>query len=188
LLVRIRAKVERAFRRVPLLDTGIVRKCHKRSADDVTPSVTVDVIITSPPYMRQLDYARDNRLRLWFLGVRDWRELDKAVSPREAAFLDLMRRCFRRWRSVLRPGGHCVLIVGDSCSRDDRRDLPGVVATLATQQGFFLVSERSDAIPNERRVRRGLTGNTSETILVLRNAPQSSGGAATRKAHAALQH
>jgi hypothetical protein len=33
--------------------------------------------------------------------------------------------------------------------------------------------ERIGKQPNERRVRRGLTGSTSETILILRNNPSS---------------
>ena len=32
--------------------------------------------------MRQLDYARDNRLRLWFLGVEDSRGLSVIISFR----------------------------------------------------------------------------------------------------------
>jgi len=121
--------------------------------------------------MRQLDYGRDNRLRLWFLGCEDWRALDGAVSPREKEFLDLMRRCFRRWRNLLVPNGHCVLVMGDSCSREGHSDLPSVVANIATKEaGYVLVSQYTDTIPNERRVRRGIAGSTSETILVLRNS------------------
>jgi hypothetical protein len=167
---RLEAKVRRAFRRVPPLDFELMRQCYSRSAAHFAPPRQVDVILTSPPYMRQLDYGRDNRLRLWFLGCRDWAVLDGTVSPREREFLRLMGRCFRRWRPSLKYNGYCVLIVGNECSRVERKDLPGDVIRIATANGAFaLVSKTTDQIPNERRVRRGLTGSTAETIIVLRN-------------------
>jgi len=167
---RLKAKVERAFRRVPALDYDLSRRCLCRSAEKIIFPTPVDAIVTSPPYMRQLDYGRDNRLRLWFLGCKDWHALDRAVSPRQTKFLALMDRCFKRWRSALKPNGHCVLIIGDTCSREERANLPEDVARIATERhGFALVSTYTDRIPNERRVRREIVGSASEVILVLRN-------------------
>jgi hypothetical protein len=167
---RLEAKIRRAFRRVPNLDFELTRRCLSKSADKLILARPVDAIVTSPPYMRQLDYGRDNRLRLWFLGCKDWRSLDSLVSPREHAFLALIGRCFARWRVILKRNAYCVLVIGDACSRVDRSNLPTDVARIATEEhGFSLVSARTDEIPNERRVRRGIIGSTSETILVLRN-------------------
>jgi hypothetical protein len=168
---RLEAKVRRALRRVPVLDFTLTRRCYGTGADVIRLRGPVQSILTSPPYMRQLDYGRDNRLRLWFLGCADWRTLDDSVSPREKEFLDLMRRCFNRWRSLIVSNGYCVLVMGDSCSREGHSDLPSVVANIATKEaGYVLVSQYTDTIPNERRVRRGIAGSTSETILVLRNS------------------
>ncbi len=167
---RLEAKVKRAFRRTPNLDFSIPRACFSESADLLPLPERVDAIITSPPYMRQLDYARDNRLRLWFLGYGDWRGLDRVISPGEDAFLDLMRRCFIKWQATLKPFSYCVLIIGDACSRIDRRELPQTVSRVATQEigGYSRVYEYTETIPNNRRVRRGVVGSASETILVFR--------------------
>jgi hypothetical protein len=172
---RLEAKLTRAFRRVPDLDFSLIRRCFARSADNFTPPYMADCILTSPPYMRQLDYGRDNRLRLWFLGIQDWRALDGTISPRQQGFLALMERCFRRWRTCLKPGGYCVLVIGNECSREDRHNLPRDIVGLATKTvgGFSLVWDYTETIPSDRRVRRGITGSTSETILVLRNARTS---------------
>ncbi len=187
LLERLDAKVRRAYRRVPTLDFALSRRCHAKSSERFAPPGSVDAIITSPPYMRQLDYGRDNRLRLWFLACVDWRSLDACVSPREQEFLALMGRCFARWRAVLKPGGHCVLVIGDNCSRLDREDLAADVARIAqVDGGFSVVSEERDAIPNERRVRRGVTGSISETILVMRNEIRRDRQKVPRSAHATL--
>jgi hypothetical protein len=167
---RFEAKIIRAFRRVPLLDFDIQRRCYAQSAHLLTPEVAVDAIITSPPYMRQLHYARDNRLRLWFLGVEDPRKLDHQISPRKGAFLGLMEKCLRKWHTVLKPDRYCILILGDASSELKDGNLPERISSIATREvgGFLHVHDHTEAIPNERRVRRGLTGSTSETILILR--------------------
>ena len=173
ILDRLEAKVTRAFRREPKLKFALQRHCFSTPAQKLKLARSVDLIITSPPYMRQLDYGRDNRLRLWFLGCKDWHSLDDVVSPDQESFLALMDRCFARWHKSLKPRGHCVLVIGDQCSREDRSDLPDAVTQIALKERrFSLVSSYADTIPNERRVRRGITGSTSETVLVLRRAPE----------------
>jgi DNA modification methylase len=47
----------------------------------------VDTIISSPPYFGALDYARDNRLRLWFLGCEDWKELDASMTAKTRVYI-----------------------------------------------------------------------------------------------------
>ncbi len=168
---RFEAKIARAFLRVPSLDYDMQRRCYAQSAHLLVPDVAVDSIITSPPYMRQLDYARDNRLRLWFLGVEDPRKLDRQISPRKDAFLKLMEKCFRKWSTILKPNKYCILILGDGSSELRDGNLPERISFIATREvgGYVHVQDHTEAIPNERRVRRGLTGSTSETILILRN-------------------
>ena len=50
-------------------------------------------------------------------------------------------------------------------------NLPEIITRIATDTvgGYVHVYNHTEAIPNERRVRRGLTGSTTETIIVLRN-------------------
>lgn len=166
---RLEAKVRRAFRRIPKLDFRATRICYRQRAERLTPSVPVDAILSSPPYMRQLDYARDNRLRLWFLGCADWERLDNSVSPSEDDFLRLMLKCFQRWEGVLKAGGNCILVVGNACSRSDNHRLPAHVIEIAESTGSYqVITQHTDTIPDDRRVRRGLEGSTSETIVVFR--------------------
>jgi methylase of polypeptide subunit release factors len=166
---RFEAKIERAFRRVPELDYEIERRCFSKSAHLLTPPAQADAILTSPPYMRQLDYGRDNRLRLWFLGVEDSSALDRLISPRKDAFLKLMSQCFRKWKTVLKPGKYCILVVGDGSSELQDANLPQLISKIAIKEGYTHILDHTEAIPNERRVRRGLMGSTSETIVILRN-------------------
>lgn len=168
---RLEAKVMRAFRRMPDLDFNVARSCSCKDTSTLTLPEPADAIISSPPYMRLLDYGRDNRLRLWFLGVRDWRSLDRIVSPHEDAFLDLMRDCFTKWKTALKPDGCCVLVIGDAFSQVAKGNLPDLVSKIAIEEvgGYARLCEHTETIPNERRVRRGIMGSASETTLVLRN-------------------
>jgi tRNA G10 N-methylase Trm11 len=167
---RLDAKVKRALKRFPELNFSLERDCCSKDASRFAPDRKVDTIITSPPYMRSLDYARDNRLRLWFLGTTDWRSIEMTVSPRELAFIALMRRCFKLWRTVLSRTGHCVVVSGDRFCRSYQAPIPDVITRIATKEvgGFELTAKYKEEIPNARRVRRGLEGNLYETILVLR--------------------
>lgn len=167
---RLERKVIRALKRVPDFDDGLIRNCYMLKTNELIPKQRVNNIITSPPYMRQLDYGRDNRLRLWFLGVKDWKSLDNDVSPSEFKFLSLFKDCLKLWHKVLLPNGLCVLVLGDINSRTYNLSLPDAVAKIATKEigGYSVISKHKDIIPNDRRVRRGCYGTLKETILVLR--------------------
>lgn len=167
--VRLEKKVTRAFSRIPQFDRKVYRRCYMRDARFLAPS-RIDSLITSPPYMGQLDYARDNRLRLWFLGVTDHQQLDRRISPLQEEFLALLKTCFCRWRKALVTGGTCVLVLGDPKVKSYDMHLPDVAIQLATREagGYSLVCRYSEAIPDQRRVRRGLGGSLEETIVVLR--------------------
>ena len=167
---RLEKKVVRMLKRVPLLDTGLHRECHTCDAVNFVPDQKVNAIITSPPYMRQLDYGRDNRLRLWFLGLQDWKSLDQIVSPPEKKFLNLFRSCLKLWLNVLASNGICVLVLGDVHSRLYDMPLPDAIAHIATQEigGYSVLWKYNDPIPNIRRVRRGCCGTRTDTILVPR--------------------
>ena len=121
--------------------------------------------------MRQLDYGRDNRLRLWFLGIRDWKLLDQRVSPSEAQFLRLIRSCLELWHHCLTRKGFCVLVLGNVTCKSYGMDLPDAIIRIATKElgTYSVVWTHTESIPELRRVRRNCSGTLKETILVLGN-------------------
>jgi hypothetical protein len=167
---RLEAKVTRALSRIPTLNFKIPRVASIGDCSKFVTHKKVEAIITSPPYMRSLDYARDNRLRLWFLGASDWRTLERRVSPTENSFILLMRRCLTVWRQVLSAEGCCIIVSGDRFSRTYGATIPDVIAEIAINEvgGYELIEKYRDKIPDSRRVRRGMSGNLHETILVLK--------------------
>jgi methylase of polypeptide subunit release factors len=166
---RMEKKVGRMLKRVPAVDRDLKHDCQLTDSIFFEPDETVDAIITSPPYMRRLSYGRDNRLRLWFLGVHNGDLLDSKISPNEAQFLRMMRTCLHAWKRYLAPGGHCILILGDNYSTKYRAPLPKAISAMAIEEvgGYDVESEYQDAIPEANRVRREYQGIKNETILVL---------------------
>jgi DNA modification methylase len=86
-------------------------------------SGTVQLIVTSPPYLNAYDYHKYHRHRLHWTGqdVAFARNLEignhdtftrRGATPHKY-FAD-MQQCFEEWRRVLRPGGRAFVAIGDS--------------------------------------------------------------------------
>lgn len=171
-LPRLLAKVRRAFKRIPTVDRGLRRKIQRVDANKgclEEKRGSIGAIITSPPYMNSLSYARDNRLRLWFLGVEDCRELEPIVSPTKTRFLNMIGTLILKWGPLLKPRGICVLVLG-SVRRDGREhDLPEAVNQLTKTRSSCLRVEGvcKTVIPDIRRARSNCRGTREDTILVL---------------------
>jgi len=167
---RLLKKVYRVYKRMPNLNFSLSRTCLNEDAANVDLNFMADAIITSPPYMRQLNYARDNRLRLWFLDIDDHKSLDHLISPREQDFIENISICFENWNRILKKDGHCVLFLGDNFSRKYQKTLPEMIEDIIYSElsNFELVFKQESEIPNDRRVRRRLSGNKAETILAFK--------------------
>lgn len=84
---------------------------------------SVQLIVTSPPYLNAYDYHKYHRHRLhWIDGdvelARD-QEIGKhdTFTRKQAVpepFFDDMTMCFQEWRRVLRPSGYALIVIGDS--------------------------------------------------------------------------
>ena len=164
---RLKAKVERALKRPPRNSfLGLVDGIRKSSVESVNLPDAIDCVITSPPYMNALDYGRDNRLRLWFLGEPHMESLDRALS----GFTNAIDALAKQLQQKMRRGGYCVFVIGEQLIRKrDRFPSEELMRIFATQAPTFrLCQVMSDVIPDVRRSRRRLAGVKREHILVFR--------------------
>lgn len=73
---------------------------------------TVDLIVTSPPFLDVVDYEGDNWLRCWFAGINP---ADVRIDRHRdiAAWEAFVRRGFQEFARVVRPGGFVAFEVGE---------------------------------------------------------------------------
>lgn len=170
--VRLKAKLHRAFRRPPTasLQKASVNICQSLVEDLDLPN-DIDCVLTSPPYMNALDYERDNRLRLWFLGNSLSKNADRRLSGTEG-FRSAMTSLARQLSIKLRPGGTCIFIVGERSDRNRHlfpsKELLAILERHAPR--LRLVRVIKDTIPDIRRARKTYSGVKREHILVLKRS------------------
>src|SRR6185503_4017652 len=85
------------------------------ASSDRTPQIasgSVSLVVTSPPFLDVVDYAADNWLRCWFLGI-DPRSVQLTVPKKLDAWAATMTRVFHELHRVLKPGGHIAFEVGE---------------------------------------------------------------------------
>jgi len=170
---RLLAKVRRAFKRTPKVDRQLARKVTQSDATKfptVLHSHKISAIITSPPYMNALSYARDNRLRLWFLGIKDHTALEPAISPRKRQFLNIMETLLSLWSELLAKDGACILVLG-AVRRDGKSHcLPEEILNIARNKrcGLKPTAVCKNSIPDIRSARINCRSTREETILVFR--------------------
>jgi SAM-dependent methyltransferase len=169
---RLLAKIARAYRRFDPPKPDLMRVVLRENAMSLPcESNSVDAIISSPPYYGALDYGRDNRLRLWFLGVDDYRMVDAKLTSNEKVYVPEMTRAVGEMLRLLKPRKCAVLVLGDY-NRDGRQQDSAATLSQIVRDNY---SSRAsvekllvDEIPDERRARRRTQTTKHETIIVVK--------------------
>ena len=123
--------------------------------------------------MNELDYVRDNRLRLWFIARALPEGLELVANNREQAFTTLIATVCKRLAPSIVHGGRIVLVVGDATRGHGRRGRTAVLTRRLFEEevvlkDFRLDGEYRDMIPDIRRSRRECRGTKTESVLIYR--------------------
>jgi hypothetical protein len=137
------------------------------------PANSVALVVTSPPFLDVIDYAGDNWLRCWLVGV-DAQSLKLTVSETLEDWQRAMIAAFGELHRVLQPGGLVVFEVGEVVEgriKLEQAVLPCGVAgglrpelVLIHEQEFSKTSHCWGQINNEK-------GTTTNRIVVFRKDP-----------------
>jgi hypothetical protein len=92
-------------------DAGLLLTGPAHSTPQIS-SNSVALIVTSPPFLNVVQYAVDNWLRCWFLGI-DANKVKLTVPSRLEAWREEMTRVFGELTRVVKPGGHVAFEVGE---------------------------------------------------------------------------
>jgi hypothetical protein len=76
------------------------------------PDDSVSLVVTSPPFLDVVDYATDNWLRCWFLGI-DAKDVKVTVPRKLEQWEASMTHVFFELFRVLKPGGFVAFEVGE---------------------------------------------------------------------------
>lgn len=115
---RIEKKMKRDLSRpVPphYYKASALNKYLNGSAENLQlPASSVDLVVTSPPFLDKVDYRQDNWMRAWFLGLEDTMKKTKlSIFADTADWSRFMASVMKEMLRVLKPGRHAVIEVGE---------------------------------------------------------------------------
>jgi hypothetical protein len=140
---------------------------------EATPSIpdaSVDLVVTSPPFLDVVQYATDNWLRCWFLGI-DAQEVRISMPSRLDRWQEIMTGVFRELSRVLRPGGHVAFEVGEvhrGQTRLEEAVLPCGIASGLQPLLILIQAQEFTKTANCWGVNNNSKGTNTNRIVVFR--------------------
>lgn len=153
--------------------SGQVRSCLLTGPAWDMPGIadaTVDLTVTSPPFLDIVQYAADNWLRCWFAGI-DPANVAIDIHRTEEAWLLMVNRVLREQARILRPGGYVAFEVGEV------RNGKVLLERLVWQAAEGLPLERLGVMVNDQTftktancwgVDNGTKGTNTNRIVLMR--------------------
>lgn len=152
-------------------DSGVAGTAHHCDAAALLSGRTVkpgsvDLVLTSPPYLRVVNYGASNWIRLWLLGVEEVgrergagrKRLDADLDHRHTfeTYCQFMLRTVRGIQRVLNRDGVVVLIIGDV--KDPGKDPLPLAARvwdeIKAETSLRLIDFVEDDLPVQKKVSR----------------------------------
>ena len=136
------------------------------------PAGSVSLVVTSPPFLDVVDYAGDNWLRCWFVGI-DAKSVAITVPKKLEDWQAEMTRVFVELRRVLKVGGHIAFEVGEV--RRGKIKLEETVIACGAEAGLepvlaLINQQEFTKTANCWGVDNNAKGTNSNRIVVFRRA------------------
>jgi len=100
---------------------------------------SVNLIVTSPPFLDVIDYAADNWLRCWFNGI-NFEEMQKKISSHKkvADWNKFIGACFSEFYRIVKPQGYVAFEVGEV--KNGKIKLEEEVLPIGINSGFNCIA------------------------------------------------
>lgn len=133
---------------------AFVNKAHDVTTDarladsrqlDFIEDVSIDLLVTSPPYANTYDYYLYHKHRMNWLGLNWKGAMDDEIGSRNKhsskkeeidTYIDDMQQSFVQFARVMKPGAYAIFIIGDSVIRDVLHKADDIVRNIAEPLGF----------------------------------------------------
>ncbi len=180
--VRIRKKLERDYALpIPEAFAGAAARNVYLNGDarklKGVRTGSVDLIVTSPPFLDKVDYQADNWMRAWFLDLEEKAgSAPLMITPDVGEWRDFMRSVIAEMGRVLKPGGKAVIEVGEVKKGRNLHNLEDeMISSLPIQIGSRRIEARElllnvqsfTKLSNCWDVSNNLKGTNSNRCLVL---------------------
>ena len=140
---------------------------------DTTPQIedaSIDLVVTSPPFLDTIDYMQDNWLRMWFCRIEI--EQGKIWQLKSLDdWVDRMTHVFVELRRVLRHGGHVAFEVGEVRNGTVLLENAVIKASLdagLTPEALMINTQEFTKTANCWGVSNNRKGTNSNRIVILK--------------------
>lgn len=133
---------------------------------------TVQLTVTSPPFLDVVQYANDNWLRCWFNAI-DAQSIGQQITMAKSLseWRNTMQRVFHELYRITRIGGWVAFEVGEVRNRSVRLDehvLPLGLAAGFECEGILINQQRFTKTSNIWGVSNNMAGTNSNRIVIFR--------------------
>lgn len=134
------------------------------------PTASVQLVVTSPPFLDIVQYATDNWLRCWFCGI-DAAAVPITMARTVPAWQQAMHEVFVELFRIVRPGGYVAFEVGEV--KGGKVRLEEAVVPAAASAGFtpelvMINSQQFTKTANCWGIDNNKAGTNTNRIVVLR--------------------
>lgn len=111
---------------------------------------TVDLIVTSPPYLNAYDYYLYHKLRMYWLGMDHYRVQELEIGSRHKhsdndlgvnEYLTSIKKCLQESFRVLRKGRYLSIVIGDAIKDGKCFRMDSLFTALAEESALTLKKE-----------------------------------------------
>lgn len=151
--------------------SGLVGRAHHHDATSLLNSTSVeagsvDLIVTSPPYLQVVNYGTSNWIRLWLMGLDEVgrergagrKKLNEALDHRHtySSYKQFLLKAFHGVRRVLNPHGTAVFVIGDVADpgKDPLPLAAQIWRDISDETGLRLMELIEDHLPVHNKVSR----------------------------------
>ncbi|MCZ8155387.1 MAG: DNA methyltransferase [Leptospira sp.] len=136
-------------------------------------SNSVDLIVTSPPFLDKVDYEGDNWLRHWFLNIPKNSERKLSIFSNVNEWNQFIKSTLKESSRVLKKGSHMVMEVGEVRKGKDIINLDEDVVNMAEDTGLvwdktYIHTQQFTKLSNCWQVSNNEKGTNSNRCVVLR--------------------
>jgi DNA modification methylase len=101
---------------------------------------SIDLIVTSPPFLSVINYIDDNWLRFWFLGYnnKDLEKLRKVLIQTDDLdeYKEFINKSMKEMYRVLKRDKYCIIEVGDVAHKSKKLNLDELIVELSNENNF----------------------------------------------------